>query len=286
MKDMYCTGCGAKIESGERFCLQCGKQVTVSGDAANSQSAYMPFKKKSEPNAPIVINNTYADITSKRQSADADKHKRAGKKGAAVVLVSLLAGLLLCGGTYLYLGGDNENNSLSACAMCADAEDVSVTLPSDTDVQTQEITTTTAQTETTTTTTTTTTIVTTKPTTTKPSTTKPTTTTQNAKKKEAERIRSLLVKNKWKTSIEGYDAEITFKENGKAVVTVKFKLGFLSMSETVNATYSVDDKCHAVIKAKYNNMDLGVSGYVTAKSDKKLVLERDGNQGTLTLTAK
>ena len=103
----------------------------------------------------------------------------------------------------------------------------------------------------------------------------------NAKKQEAEEIRSLLVSRTWKTQLEGYNATVKFNKDGTAVITVKVFL----FSKSIEAEYSVSDKCHAVIQAEYEGQLLGISGDISKISDTRLVVERDRNLGKVTLEA-
>jgi len=103
----------------------------------------------------------------------------------------------------------------------------------------------------------------------------------DAKKLEAEEIRALLVSRTWKTELEGYGATVKFNKDGTASITVKVLL----FKKTIEAKYSVNDKCHAVIQADYEGQTLGISGQITRISDTKLVVERDKNMGKVTLTA-
>jgi len=241
-----CKVCGAAAQQGERFCHCCGKELPT----AMSQKA---------------------------------KRENAKKRGVLIAAV-LLAAMVLCGSAWLGLRGA-DSISGTACALCPSEQTAvqpSSPAVSSTDDAVQEEDTTESTTTTTATTTTTTATTTT---TTKKTTAATTTTTQNAKKAEAERIRKLLVSKKWKTTVEGYDANVEFKSNGTAVITVKIGVGFLSITEKVNAEYAIDDNCHAVIHAKYNNMNLGISGMISSSSNDKVVINRDANQGKVTLTA-
>lgn len=115
------------------------------------------------------------------------------------------------------------------------------------------------------------------------STTRTTATTENQKKREAEMIREMLLSAKWKTTIEGYEAIVTFQKGGAAVITVKVKIGFFTVNKSIDAEYSVSDKCHAYIVGEYDGNSYGISGYIERVSDSELIIERDKNLGKVTL---
>lgn len=268
---MFCTSCGAQAHDSDLFCPGCGQKLKhAAAGAASGGAAYAA----GDPFAPTT---SYVTIEKPRR-----KNKGAGVIAALLIVVVLA--MLVFAGSRGYLGDKLTGLSCAGCSAedilpvggsadpaddGADVQEIPAVSGSD---ASEETTTTTAEAATTTTTTATTTTTTTKPTT--------TTTTENAKKKEAEEIRKLLVAKTWTTEIEGYKATIKFKSDGTATITVKV----LFMSKTIDAQYSVNDQCHAVILGEYNGSAYGISGTISKSSDTKLVVERDKNMGTVTLT--
>jgi len=274
---MFCTSCGAKAQDGDMFCPECGAKLKHAAGAAASAGA---------PN--YNAGNPFAQA-----SAPAEKKARKNKGAGLIVALLLVVALAMlffaaCRG---YLGEEiaamtcGGSDSQSGIPVSGEAEPDSslsgdeiipaVVSPVDADEDAEVTTaTTTATTTTTSTTTTTTTTTTTKPTT--------TTTTANAKKQEAEEIRKLLVSKTWTTELEGYNATIKFKKDGTATITVKVFL----FSQSIDAQYSVNDDCHAVIMGEYGGNTYGISGIISKISNKELLVERDKNMGQVTLNAK
>ena len=81
--------------------------------------------------------------------------------------------------------------------------------------------------------------------------------------------------------MEGYDATITFKADGTAVIKVKV----LFTTVKVDAEYVVTDDCKAVIRGEYGDMQLGISGTISAPSDSKLVVDRGSGKEKVVLKA-
>lgn len=284
MEFLFCEKCDARIGEHDAFCPVCGEPVPGRAPQQNAQAAQPEqpeYREQAQYRAPYQGENAYRpqsepqayEYTYENESAPSKPaKKRASGKAWGIVIVALLVGLLLCGGAYILLDGGSGARS---CAACRPQEDSTAVLPqelsSGTDAvvsEADEVTTTTTAEEVTTTQ---------KPTT--------TTTTENATKKEAERIRKLLVSKKWKTTLEGYEGTVTFKDDNTAQISVKIGIGFLAITEKVDAQYVVDDNCHAVIVAQYKDMNLGISGMVSSSRDDKIVIDRDKNQGKITLTA-
>lgn len=258
---MFCTSCGAQAHDGDFFCPECGKKLKHSSGAgtASAQPAGNPFAQTT------TIYNSYS------------KPEKKKNKGAVVIVILMIAvvlAMLFFAGSRGYFG-----NLTDSCAGCSveDIIPISGDALSDSDVPADSefitpgsganeaaITSTATATETTTTVTTTT-----------------TTTTVDAKKKEAEEIRKLLISKEWTTEIEGYKANIKFRADGTATITIKV----LFITQTIDAQYSVNDKCHAVIMGEYGGNTYGISGEISKASNTKLVVERDKNMGKVTLTA-
>lgn len=96
----------------------------------------------------------------------------------------------------------------------------------------------------------------------------PTESPVSVKLQEAQRIRKLLPSKKWKTSLMGYDATITFKEGDKASIAVKV----LVMTEKVNANYYVYDDCSVEIRFSYGGKNYRIIGTADIVSDDKIIL--------------
>ena len=273
---MFCSNCGAKAFEGDQFCPQCGSklkyaaQQSAQTDTTAQQAQYRPAEpaSSSAANSQPYVGNPFAQKN--ERASGAKKFRSLGTIIALLIVV--VAAMLLFMGARGYVG-DDMGDILSSCGSCGEqTEPVEVggapasesdILPviSDADITTA------VQPPTTTTTTTTE-----APT---------TTTTVDAKKLEAEEIRELLVSRKWETELEGYKATVTFKKDGTAAITVKI----LFISKTIEAKYSVNDKCHAVIQANYEGQTRGISGQISKVSDTKLVVDRDKNMGKVYLTA-
>ncbi|MBE6759461.1 MAG: zinc ribbon domain-containing protein [Ruminococcaceae bacterium] len=293
---MFCTKCGAKAIDGDMFCPECGARLKHASPAGAAGQTGRPTGPNGAPTGAAGGFNNNEGFRNdfvppqpqtgwepsgkvyQSYSNPADipvikvkKAKGKGRKGVAVISLLLLlvvAAMLVFAGMRGYLG-ETVSGWMTSCKETigmGDGDDA----VSDTDVG---ITTSSGTTTTATTTTATTTTTTTRPTT--------TTTTVDAKKLEAEEIRNLLVSCAWETELEGYDATVKFKKDGTATITVKVFL----FSKTIDAKYSVNDKCHAVIQAEYDGQLLGISGMISKVSDTKLVVERDKNMGKVTLTA-
>ena len=284
---MFCSSCGAQAHDGDLFCPECGKKLKhAAGGAASSGGSSSAYAANSPAGDPFAPTTAYSK---------SEKKPRKVNKGAAVIAVLLMLvvlAMLIFAGMRGYFGdltgcfGDDSlpaavdfvsgSDSSSGSSDFALPEDVEEADPTDADSTTASTAPTSSATATTMTTTTTTTTATT--TTTKKPTT---TTTVNAKKKEAEEIRKLLVSKIWTTEIEGYKATVKFKADGTATITVKV----LFITQTIDAQYSVNDKCHAVILGEYGGNTYGISGTISKSSDTKLVVDRDNNMGKVTLTA-
>lgn len=280
---MFCTNCGTQAHDGDLFCPGCGSRLK---HAAPTASAGQQHTYSSEPQSRPA--SQYAQPQSRpgnpfvqeepKKNRAAAKTKGSRSMGVIVaMLILVVTAMLLFVGARGYMG-DDLSDMLSSCGSCSENEPsvenedsfFGADTASDTDA---DVTSAADVVTTTTTTATTTTTTTTAPTT--------TTTTVDPLKEEAEEIRELLVSRKWQTELEGYKATVTFKKNGTATITVKV----LFISKSIDAKYSVNDKCHAVIQADYEGQTLGISGQISKVSDTKLVVERDKNMGKVTLTA-
>jgi len=274
---MFCTGCGAQIFDGEKFCSKCGRPVKAAEEKPpKKDNSYDRFE-------PIVVNIT-PDMMQSGSSAPSGETKPLKKKSKLkVVIISLLIVLVLLVGVGVIsnmldattpqeiinaLIKENEGESSEGGVSSSDEA-----LPEDEAQITaeEEITTTTTSTTTSTTTTT---------------TTVSTTSKEQLLAQQSKEIQKLLVSKKWTTELEGYQADITFKNDGTALVEVDLKIGFISMKQKVDATYEISPRCFAIIRGSYNGMNLGISGTITKISDKELLLDRGGDLGTLTLKAK
>lgn len=120
---------------------------------------------------------------------------------------------------------------------------------------------------------------TTYPASTKPAS-KPTSSPASADKlAEAVRIRKLLVSKKWKSNIMGYDANLTFKNDGTAKISVKV----LFVTQNVNGTYDIGDDCSVLIRFSYAGSKYRIIGTAHAVNDDKIVLTtKSGEKYTLT----
>jgi|GEM_PF-1568926 len=264
---MFCTKCGARAMDNDRFCPQCGAQLkhAVQTEAAGANQAGSSGAQPSQEGK-VYYTQGYTTVIEKPGAKKKEKSRTKGFRGMGLIIALLIVvvlGMLGFIGCRGYLDGE--------LPISCGGDETPVILDnvsgSDHTVSsTAETTTTTAATTTTTTTTTQ------KPT---------TTTTVDAKKQEAEEIRNLLISRKWKTELEGYTATVEFNADGTASITVKV----LFISKTIDAKYSISDKCHAVIQAEYDGQLLGISGEISKVSNTKIVVERDKNMGTVTLTA-
>lgn len=272
---MFCTKCGAKAIDGDMFCPECGarlKHVAAAGAAGGHnnnegfRNDYTPPQSQQSWEPSEKVYESYSQPVETPKKTAKKSKKMVGV--ISMLLLLVVAAMLVFAGMRGYLG-ETVSGWMTSCmdTIGAGENDDAV---SDTDA---EITTSSGTTTTATTTTATTTTTTTRPTT--------TTTTVDAKKLEAEEIRNLLVSCAWETELEGYDATVKFKKDGTATITVKVFL----FSKTIDAKYSVNDKCHAVIQAEYDGQLLGISGMISKVSDTKLVVDRDKNMGKVTLTA-
>ncbi len=305
---MFCTKCGAQIFDNENFCSKCGSPVKGRQPAAQESNSYFEEAERRSQNdidAPLVINITpekAAEMFRKNSSAPESaakspkKPKKVKNKGALGVVAVLLLLIVLLTGVGIASNCLNATTPQEIIDAIADAgendddstADVSVSEESTTTASAE--TTSTAETTTATTTTTTTTTVTTTTTTT---TAKPTTTTTTARTsseqavqaQQARDIVKLLVSKKWKTTVSGYDAVITFYKDGTALIEADVKIGFFTVTQKVEATYEVSSRCFAVIKGEYNGMQLGISGIISKISDDELLVDRGGDLGTITLKA-
>jgi len=293
---LFCTKCGAQILDDERFCAKCGSAVkgrVQDGAPAAKQKKAVPVRKAAEsaedidPNAPLVINITpekVADMMKRTADDNADaasgrsKKKRKNKGGLwAIALLLVVIVLLVCVGV--------ASNCLNATTPqeILDALSGEINNTQDSDIQWNEDTEHTADSVESQTTSTSTSATTTTTTTT--TTTARTSSEQEILAQQAEEIRALLIKNKWETTVSGYDAVITFYNDGTALIEVDVKVGFFTVTQKVEATYEVSSRCFAVIKGSYNGMNLGISGTITKISSRELLVDRGGDLGTLTLKA-
>lgn len=297
---MFCTKCGAQIQENEKFCPRCGN--LVKHHDAESAVTKAARDAQYDPDAPLVINITQdkVDEMMRRSSQSANNATSNSKKsrnnqGAVWVLAALGVLLVLLVGVGILsnhynattpseivnaisgqLGNDADNEHGTAASESDAAVEANASEPA---ASTEATTTTTATTTTATTTTVTTT------TTTTATTTVRTSSQQEMLAKQAREIAQLLVNNKWKTTVSGYDAVITFKSDGTALIEVDVKVGFFTVTQKVNATYSLSSECFAVIKGEYNGMNLGISGTITKISNTELLLDRGCDLGTITLKA-
>ncbi len=263
---MFCTHCGAQAQDTDMFCPGCGAKLKHSAAAATSAAS-----------AGTTAGNPFNEAYYQAGQSKPNKKKKANA-GAGIIVILMFAvilAMLLFAASRGYLG-DSLAGLFSGCV----AEDT-VPVSGDTEPEPEQdtdllplVSDGDAETETTTAATTTTTTTTTE----KPTTT----TTVNVKKQQAEEIRKLLVAKEWTTELEGYKATIKFKNDGTATITIKV----LFITQTIDAKYSVNDECHAVIIGEYNGSTYGISGNISKSSDTKLVVDRDKNMGKVTLTAK
>ena len=266
---MFCTSCGAQILDGEKFCSKCGRPVKAVEEQTSSK------EKSHDKFEPIVVNIT-PDMLQGGSAPSGNSKKPKKKTKMRVVIISLLMVIVLLIGIGVIsnlLDATTPQEIISALLEKDDddaQQDVSFSdaALSETDVQI----TTTAEVTTTTTTTTTTTVS--------------TTSKEQLLAQQAKEIQSLLVSKKWTTELEGYQADLTFNNDGTALVEVDVKIGFISMKQKVDATYEISPRCFAIIRGSYNGMNLGISGTITKISDNELLLDRGGDLGTLTLKAK
>lgn len=275
---MFCTKCGAQAIDGDMFCPGCGAKLKHAaaagaaggyGQTAGQQAGYTaPQPQSWEPSGKVYESYSKPVKMPKKKKNAPAKKGRAGVGIIAALLLLVAAAMLVFAGMRGYLG-ETVSGLFASCGETGQQGEIALPV-SGADA---EITTTSGTTTTTTTTTATTTTTTTRPTT--------TTTTVDAKKLEAEEIRSLLVSRTWETELEGYKATVKFKKDGTATITVKVFL----FSKSIDAQYSVNDKCHAVIQAEYEGQMLGISGDISKVSDTKLVVDRDRNMGKVTLKA-
>lgn len=263
---MFCTNCGAQAQDTDMFCPGCGARLKHSAAAAGSSAAG------------ATVGNPFNEAYYQTGQSKPEKKKKANA-GAGVIVVLMFAvilAMLLFAASRGYLG-DSLAGLFSGCFV---EDTVPVNGETDTELEPEQDTDSLpvvsdgdAEAVTTTATTTTTTTTTEKPT---------TTTTVNVKKQQAEEIRKLLVAKEWTTELEGYKATIKFKNDGTATISIKV----LFMTQTINAQYSVNDECHAVIIGEYGGNTYGISGIISKSSDTKLIVDRDKNMGKVTLTAK
>ena len=287
---MFCTNCGVQAHDGDMFCPGCGTRLKHASQA-NQQAGQQQYSNSSDrpaqgytydpnpaPRPAGYPGNPFAQEEPKKNKSGAKGRRSMGVIVAMLILVVLAMMLFVGARGYM---GDDLSNMMSSCSGCSETA-VPPAADDDTDgddesifgnISAADITSAADVATTTTTTATTTTTTTTVPTT--------TTTTVDALKQEAEEIREMLVSRKWQTELEGYKATVTFNKNGTAAITVKV----LFISKTINAKYSVNDKCHAVIQADYEGQTLGISGQISKVSSTKLLVERDKNMGEVTLTA-
>lgn len=88
------------------------------------------------------------------------------------------------------------------------------------------------------------------------------------KQQQAEHIRELLPSKKWKTTLMGYNATITFAKNDTANISVKV----LFITESLSAKYYVYDDCTVEIKFSYSGKNYRIKGAAEAVTDNKIVL--------------
>lgn len=46
-QEVVCVGCGAKNKADSRFCIACGKEITIVGESSNSTPAFAPVAEGS-----------------------------------------------------------------------------------------------------------------------------------------------------------------------------------------------------------------------------------------------
>ncbi|MBE6764807.1 MAG: hypothetical protein E7546_02860 [Ruminococcaceae bacterium] len=112
------------------------------------------------------------------------------------------------------------------------------------------------------------------------STAKPTESPASAKMQEAMRIRELLPSKKWKTTLMGYDATITFKKGDTADISVKIYF----ITEKLSANYYVYDDCSVEIRFSYGGKNYRIIGTADVVSDDKITLTTTTGE-TYTLNA-
>ncbi len=272
---MFCSKCGAETFDNENFCLRCGARLKrIEND--DTQDGYVNDQSYDRAYNDINIDDYSQSVSG---GENGQKTGRGIAKTILAVLVICIVALSIA--VVVISAGQSDvlgEGGLVSQAMGGQHNDA--TEPSGTPIAATEPSEETTQTTTTEPTTTTTAEITTTTTTTTAATTKTTKNTQ-----EADRIRGLLVKKKWSTTLEGYNADITFNKDGTATVTAKIKVLGMTIKKSVDAEYSVTDDCKVVLKAEYEGKDYGISGTISYVSDKELLVERSNNAGRITLKA-
>lgn len=272
---MFCTKCGALIYEGERFCLKCGSPVKNGDSQAQAQYVPQPPRNDAEYD-PYVVSIT-PERAAEIMNGQTTETKPSSKKKIVTAMVAVLAliffALVAVGLLSNCLGANTPEEMINALLhkdeqedgipMFVTPSDAAIIFPDD-----SETTTTAAPTTTTTTTTT---------------TTAPTTSQQDLLLLQAKEINDLLVSKKWKTTLEGYDALITFNDDGTALIEVNVKLGFFNVAQKVNANYEITPQCFAKIVGEYNGKKYGISGVISKVSSSELRVDRGGDKGIVTL---
>ena len=253
---MKCKYCGAEIGEGLRICLECGEEVEYTREQLDDEFS------------DGVVDEGYYDSDSAREvelQNDAEEKQETNKKMFGVILLALLIAAVVLG-IVLAVMAKNNGGSLTgddiADALTQNVSNSQVIAYQD-DAQTAE--TTAAVVEETTTTT--------------------TTTTTEDPGAEAAALRSLLTSKTWATNIEGYDAEVKFKNDGTAVITAKIKVLGMTVKKDLDAKYSLTDDCIMTFGAEYGGKNYGVKGALVRNSDSELTLVRANNAGTISLKA-
>ena len=102
---------------------------------------------------------------------------------------------------------------------------------------------------------------------------------------QADEIRNLMITKKWTTTLEGYEGEVEFKKDGRAVITAVVPVLGFKVKKSLDAKYILTDDCEFTISAEYGGKSYGVTGTVEKISDSELKLTRAKNGGTITLKA-
>ena len=255
---MKCKYCGAEISEGLRICLECGEEVDYTREQLDDEFS------------DGVVDEGYYDSDSAREvelQNDAEEKQEVRKKMTGVIVLALLIAAVILGIVLAVMamknGGKLTGDDIADALGQQNVSSSQVIAVSEDMIET----TTTAETTTTTEATTT------------------TTTTTTAAGAEAAELRRLLTSKKWSTNIEGYDADVQFKNDGTAVITAKIKVLGMTVKKDITAKYSLTDDCVMTFGAEYGGTNYGVKGVLVRNSDDELTLVRANNAGTISLKA-
>lgn len=259
---MKCKYCGAEISEGLRICLECGEEVDYTREQLDEEFS------------DGVVDEGYYDSDSAREvelQNDAEEKQEVRKKMTGVIVLALLIAAVILGVILAVMsmknGGKLTGDDIADALSQQNVSSTQV-IAADSGDQSDDMIETTTTAETTTTTEATT-----------------TTTTTTAAGAEAAELRKLLTSKKWSTSIEGYDADVQFKNDGTAVITAKIKVLGMTVKKDINAKYSLTDDCIMTFGAEYGGTNYGVKGVLVRNSDDDLTLVRANNAGTISLKA-